>query len=160
MAPLVQEHYMDVNSEIDTLIGEVSGVELDRMRNAIDEIQRQPRLPGLSLVAFSTRSGLMICGADNEGLARNQAVASTAPISEDEARKVLPIFTANIIALMDLMGPEHRATQEAFEEATRVLMLALKAEPVPGRFYFCHAGINLKREPFAFVLAGRKVSAQ
>lgn len=151
---------MDVNSEIDALIGEVSGVELDRMRSAVDEIQRQPRLPGISLVAFSTRSGLMICGADNEGLARNQAAASTAPITAEEAQKVLPVFTANVIAIMDLLGPEHRKTQDAFEEATRVLMLALRAEPAPGRFYFCHAGINLKREPFALCLAGRKVSAQ
>lgn len=151
---------MDLNSQIDALIGEVSGVELTRIRNAIDEIRRQPRLEGISMVAFSTRTGLMICGADNEGLARSQAAASTAPISGDEAQKVLPIFTANIISTMDLVGPEHPLTQGAFEEATRVLMLALSAPPARGRFYLCHAGLNLRKEPFAFVIAGRHISAE
>lgn len=151
---------MDLNSQIDSLIGEVAGVELDRIRGTMDEIRRQPRIPGLSLVAFSSRSGLMICGADNEGLARNQAAAAKAPISGAEAQTVLPFFTANIIAIMDLLGPEHPKTQEVFEEGTRVLMLALQAPPMPGRFYLCHAGLNLKRTPFAFVLAGRYVSAE
>lgn len=151
---------MDIDSQIDALIGEVAGIELTRIRNAVDEIRRQPRLDGLSLVAFSARTGLMICGAENEGLARNQAAASTAPINPEEARMVLPIFTANIISTMDILGPEHRKTQEAFEEATRVLMIALEAPPVPGRFYLCHAGLNIRKEPFAFVIAGRHIRAE
>lgn len=137
---------MNLNSQIDELIGVVSGMELDGIRRSVSDMLKADRPGGYSIIALASIEAIKVVGMAHEDVADAQRFASTCPLTPEELQSTLPMFIDRAL---------DEGSQEAISHACTVLLTNLTSPPGPDRFYFAYWGVNLKNEPFAFVFSGR-----